>query len=360
MCLACKTLDTAQVNAFVGRLIGTINSAGIALMLSIGHRTRLFDVMSTLPAADSATIAGAAGLNERYVREWLGAMTTGGIVHHDAANGTYHLPAEHASLLTRAAPMNVAAAMQFVAELGFVEDRVVECFQKGGGVRYEEYRRFHELMAEDSGQTVVAALFDHILPLIPEIVTRLEQGIDVLDVGCGRGRALATLARRFPRSRFLGIDFSADTITWAQEQAASDALTNLRYEVADAAHFDRPAGFDFIATFDAIHDQARPDLVLQNIQRALRPDGVYLMQDIYSSSSHDGDREHPLAPWLYAVSTSHCMTVSLAHGGMGLGTMWGEHTARRMLADAGFGEVRMERLPHDIQNAYYVIRQPRV
>ncbi|HEX2861788.1 MAG TPA: class I SAM-dependent methyltransferase [Lacunisphaera sp.] len=359
MCLACKTLDTSQVNAFAGRLLGMINAAGLSLMISIGHRTRLFDVMSTLPAADSVTIAGAAGLNERYVREWLGAMTTGGVVHHDAANGTYHLPAEHASLLTRAAPMNVAAATQFVAELGFIEDRVVECFEKGGGVRYEEYRHFHRLMAEDSGQTVVAALFDHILPLVPGIADRLEQGIDVLDLGCGRGHALATLARRFPQSRFVGIDFSADTIAWAQEQAASDALANLRYEVADAARFDRPASFDFVVTFDAIHDQARPDLVLKNIQRALRPDGVYLMQDIHSSSTHEGDKEHPLGPWLYAISTSHCMTVSLAHGGMGLGTMWGERTARRMLNEAGFGGVRMERLPHDIQNAYYVIHQPK-
>lgn len=358
MCLACKTLDTSQVNAFTGRLIDTLNAAGLALMLSVGHRTRLFDVMVTLPPADSAAIARAAGLNERYVREWLGAMTVGGVVHHDAANGTYHLPAEHATLLTRAGSFNVAAAMQFVAELGFVEDRIVESFEQGGGVRYEEFRHFHSLMAEDSGQTVVAALFDHILPLVPGLVDRLEQGIDVLDLGCGRGRALGVLARRFPNSRFLGIDFSADAIHWAREQAAADALTNLRYEVADAAHFDRPAAFDFIATFDAIHDQARPDLVLQNIQRALRPDGVYLMQDIHSSSSHDGDRQHPLGPWLYTISTFHCMTVSLAHGGLGLGTMWGERTARRLLAEAGFGEVRMERLPHDIQNAYYVIRQP--
>jgi SAM-dependent methyltransferase len=356
MCLLCNSIDAAKVDAFGGRLLQILNHSGLALMISIGHRTGLFDTMAALPPADAATIAGAAGLNERYVREWLGAMTVGRIVQHDAAAGTYHLPAEHAALVTRAAaPNNIAAFTQYIAVLGQVEDRIVDCFRAGGGVPYTEFKRFHEVMSEDSGQSVVAALFEHILPLVPGLVDRLESGIDVLDLGCGRGRALAMMARRFPRSRFLGVDFSEEAIGWAKEQAEQDALPNLRYEVRDAATLDYSAAFDFITTFDAIHDQARPDLVLANIRRALRPGGVYLMQDIRASSSHAGDMEHPVGPLLYTVSTMHCMTVSLATGGMGLGTMWGENVARRMLAEAGFGKIRIERLAHDFQNDYYII-----
>ena len=358
MCLLCQTPDPEKIDAFGGRLLGVLNDAGLALMISIGHRTGLFDTMATLPPADPATIAGVAQLNERYVREWLGAMTVGRIVVHDPAGKTYHLPAEHAALLTRAAsPNNVAAFMQYPAVLGQVENQIVQCFRAGGGVPYSEFNRFHEVMAEDSGQTVVAALFSHVLPLVPGLVDHLEHGIDVLDLGCGRGLALAALARRFPRSRFLGADFSSEAITWARSQVEQDCFGNLRYEVRDAATLDSENAFDFIATFDAVHDQARPDRVLANIARALRPDGVYLMQDIHASSSHHGDMDHPAGALLYTVSTMHCMTVSLAAGGMGLGTMWGRETARRMLGEAGFTRIHIERLAHDFQNDYYIVQK---
>jgi len=358
MCTLCKTLDATKVDAFGGRLLGMLNDAGLALMISIGHRTGLFDTLASLPPAAASTIAGVARLNERYVREWLGAMTVGRIVVHDPVAGTYHLPREHAALLTRAAaPNNLAAFMQYTSLLGQVEEQIVHCFREGGGVPYADFTRFHEVMAEDSGQTIVAALFDHVLPLVPGLREQLERGIDVLDLGCGRGIALAALARKFPRSRFLGVDFNRDAIAWAKGQVDADCLVNLRYEALDAAMLEFTDAFDFIATFDAIHDQARPDRVLANIARALRPDGVYLMQDIHASSSHHGDLGHPAGPFLYTVSTMHCMTVSLAVGGMGLGTMWGRETAQRMLKDAGFRDVRIERLAHDFQNDYYIVRK---
>jgi SAM-dependent methyltransferase len=358
MCLLCQTPDPAQVDAFGGRLIGLLNQSALALMISLGHRSGLFDTMASLPPADVSTIAGAAQLNERYVREWLGAMTVGRIVNHDPVAGTYHLPPAHAALLTRAAsPNNIAAFMQYVALLGSVEDKILHCLRVGGGVPYADFTRFHEVMSEDSGQTVVAALFDHILPLVPGLTARLERGIDVLDLGCGRGRAIALLARRFPRSRFLGADVSPDAIAWAKQQAFADSLTNLRYEVRDGATFAEQEAFDFITTFDAIHDQARPDLALANIARALRPDGTYLMQDIHASSTHHGDLDHPAGTFLYTVSTMHCMTVSLAAGGLGLGTMWGRELAQKMLRDAGFSRIRIERLAHDFQNDYYIVQR---
>lgn len=357
MCTLCKQLDASKVDAFGSRLLSTLNEASLAVMISLGHRTGLFDTMATLPPADSATIAGVARLNERYVREWLGAMLAGRIVEYDPTAKTWRLPPEHAAMLTRAAaPNNFAAFMQYIGQFGEVEDRILHCFRHGGGVPYSEYKRFHEIMAEDSGQTVVPALFEHILPLVPGLHQRLEAGIDVLDLGCGRGIALRMMAARYPRSRFLGIDLSGEAIAWAREQAAQDALHNLRYEQADAAKIAYERAFDFITTFDAIHDQARPDIVLSNIARALRTDGVYLMQDIRASSLPQENVDHPAGPFLYTVSTMHCMTVSLAAGGMGLGTCWGCQLATRMLREAGFKSVRIEHLAHDFQNEYYIVQ----
>ena len=356
-------MDTQEINqerveAFAGRMIGALNEGAIAIMTSIGHRTGLFDAMCGLPYSTSEEIASAANLSERYVREWLAAMVVGGIVEHDPENGKYYLPPEHAASLTRAAsPDNIAVTAQFISVMGSVEDRIVEVFRRGGGVPYSAFPRFHEVMAEDSGQTVVAALFEHILPLVPGLTERLEAGIEVLDVGSGNGRALNLMARAFPGSRFTGYDISEEGVLRAITEAKEHGSTNIRFEVKDAATLDENARYDLITTFDAVHDQAHPAAVLEGIARALKNDGVYLMQDIAGSSHVHNNLDHPLGPFLYTISTMHCTTVSLSQGGEGLGTMWGEEKATQMLAEAGFGSVEVRRLSHDIANTYYIVRK---
>ncbi len=312
--------------------------------------------MAGLPPSTSERIASMANLNERYVREWLAAMVVGRIVEHDPEEGTYYLPQEHAAFLTRAAsPDNIAVTAQFIPLMGSVEDPIVESFKNGGGVPYSAFPHFHEVMAEDSGQTVVAALKDHILPLVPGLTERLETGIDVLDVGCGSGKALNLMARFFPNSRFVGYDFSEEGIAHARAEAQEHGTTNVRFEVKDAAKLDEKDRYDLVTTFDAIHDQAEPAAVLKGISDALKDDGVYLMQDIAGSSHIHNNLDHPIGPFLYTISTMHCMTVSLAQGGEGLGTMWGEEKAKEMLEDAGFKEVEIKQLPHDIFNNYFII-----
>jgi 2-polyprenyl-3-methyl-5-hydroxy-6-metoxy-1,4-benzoquinol methylase len=350
-----RHFDQAEAEAFAERLVDILNSGALALMTSIGHRTGLFDAMAGLPHSTIQQIASAANLNERYVREWLGAMVVGRIIDHDPENETYHLPQEHAAFLTRAAsPDNIAAFAQYIPLLGSVEDGIVESFKYGGGVPYSAFPRFHEVMAEDSGQTVVPALTDHILPLVPGLVESLEEGIDVLDVGCGSGRALNLMARTFPNSRFTGYDFSEQAIARARAEAEEHGAANIRFEAKDAAALDEEASYDLITSFDAVHDQADPAAVLRGIADALKDDGMYLMQDIAGSSHHHGDMDHPIGPFLYTISTMHCMTVSLAQGGEGLGAMWGEEKAREMLGEAGFTKVEVEQLPHDFQNSYYI------
>lgn len=348
-------MDTTRSEVFAEKLTGILNSGALSLMISIGHRTGLFDVMARMEPAGSEQIASQAHLNERYVREWLGAMVTGRIVEYDAGSSAYVLPPEHAASLTRAAgPDNVAAFAQYISLLGAVEDPIVNCFREGGGVPYSAYPRFHEIMAEDSHQTVVGALRDTILPLVPALTSRLHDGIDVIDVGCGSGRAMLHMAQEFPLSRFTGYDFSDEAITAATTAAADQALSNVRFAVRDVASLDATTCYDLITAFDAIHDQKEPARVLAGICAALRPDGTFLMQDIAASSHVEKNIDHPLGAFLYTVSCMHCMTVSLALGGAGLGTCWGREKALEMLQEAGFGPVEVHTLPHDPQNHYYV------
>ena len=347
--------DSTVTEAFGRKMAEMLNHAALALMTSIGHRTGLFDVMSRLPRSTSEQIAREAGLSERYVREWLGAMVSGGIVEYEPQGASYRLPAEHAAWLTReASPNNVAVSAQWIPVLGSVEGHVVEAFRHGKGVPYSAYPRFHEVMAESSAQTVVAALDDHILPLVPGLPGRLAEGLDVLDIGCGAGRALLRMAETHPASRFTGYDFSEEAIELARAEARRCAIPNVRFEARDVAELGETEAYDLIMAFDAIHDQARPGDVLRSIAAALRPDGIFLMQDISGSSHLHEDVDHPFGPFLYTISCLHCMSVSLANGGPGLGAMWGKRKALEMLQEAGFTQVRVETLPHDPLNFFYV------
>jgi ubiquinone/menaquinone biosynthesis C-methylase UbiE len=289
-------------------------------------------------------------------------MTASRVIECTARDGVdrYALPPEHAALLTKAGGAdNLAPLTQYIPLLGSVEDDIVRCFREGGGVPYERFPRFHAVMAEDSGQSVMSSLETHIVPLVPELPERLERGIRVLDVGCGSGRIIVRLAELFPRSSFEGRDLSREAIDAATETARSKGVSNVSFVAQDLSDFDRtadPNAFDLVTTFDAIHDQAKPLNVLKGIRRTLKPDGVYLMQDIRASSHPSENVDHPLGTLLYAVSCMHCMTVSLAQGGEGLGAMWGEQKTREYLEAAGFTSIEVHRLAHDIQNNWYVVR----
>jgi 2-polyprenyl-3-methyl-5-hydroxy-6-metoxy-1,4-benzoquinol methylase len=354
------TATQSEVDAFAERLLGLLNAGATCLLISLGHRTGLFDVMADSAPLTSEELAARAELDERYVREWLAGMSVARIVEHDAGGQRFSLPAAHGNSLTRRNPGgNMAVFAQYVPLLGRVEDELLECFRKGGGVEYSRYTRFHEVMAEDSGQTVLSSLFSHILPLVPGLIERLERGIRVLDLGCGRGLALQALAARFPNSSFVGYDLSESAIAYAAKRAAQCGLDNVRFYTRDLSSFDgdaEPGAFDFVTTFDAVHDQKDPLALLRGIRRTLAPGGVYLMQDIHGAGHVGGDMDHPMGPLLYTISCMHCMTVSLAQGGAGLGAMWGRARADEFLREAGFESIEIHRLAHDPQNDYYVIR----
>ncbi len=363
MCNLCMPIidETNTTDEFADRLLDMLNQGALSLMVSIGHRTGLFDSLAELASSTCEQLAAHAGLDPRYVKEWLGAMVTGGVVNYLPDKDEYVLPRSHAALLTRSAsPDNIGVFAQYIGMLGQVEDKVVDCFRQGGGVGYEHYPRFHEVMAEDSGQTVLAGLDEHILPLIGHIVPQLEAGIRVLDVGCGKGRVLLKLASCYPNSQFTGYDLSKGALAEARQQAEIAGLTNIQFEVRDLSDFEHNAeteGYDFVTAFDAVHDQAVPQGVLNGIFKTLKPRGTFLMQDIRASSRLEKNLEHPIAPLLYTLSTMHCMTVSLAQGGAGLGTMWGEELALEMLNKAGFEAIDVHQLKHDFQNNFYVMRK---
>lgn len=285
-------------------------------------------------------------------------MTTSEVVRYDPVDGTYSLPREHAAFLTSAAgPDNLARIMQYIAIMGEVEQQIVGCFRNGGGLPYSAYPRFHQVMAEESAGVYDTALVDVIVPAVPGLTERLQEGIDVADIGCGSGHAISVLAAAFPASRFTGFDFSEEAIEAGRSEASRLGLTNARFEVRDVASLGEHGQFDLLTAFDSIHDQAHPGVVLANIARALRPGGLFLMVDIKASSKVEENIEVPWGTMLYTISAMHCMSVSLGLGGDGLGTVWGRQLAVSMLEDAGFTDVDLKEIESDPFNYYFVARR---
>ncbi len=358
MTAATATLDQQKAEAFGGRMLEIISNSMLSAMTSVGHEVGLFEALADKPPATSQEVADSAGLNERYVREWLATMVTGGIVDYDPTTAKYSLPPEHAMTLTAAAgPMNMGLWAWAITSFGEALDQLVGSFRNGGGVPYSSFTKFPALMAAVSGAQYDASLIGVTLPLVPGLVERLKAGIDVADIGCGSGHAINLMAEAFPASRFTGIDFSDVALEAARREASKKELSNATFEMRDAATLSGPARFDFVTAFDAIHDQAHPRRVLKGIADSLRQDGTFLCVDIAASSNLEDNIGNPMAPMMYAISTMHCMTVSLALGGEGLGTMWGEQKARELFAEAGFNSVETKRIESDIENNYYVCRK---
>ncbi len=347
-------MSRALERPFDQRMLQVLNDAFVALLCSVGHRTGLFDVMDSLPPSTSEELARAAGLEERYVREWLGGMVTGGVVDYDPEERRYSLPRERSAFLTRAAGnANLARFCQYVGLAGTVEKEIVHCFRAGGGVSYSAYPEFQAIQAEDSGPLFDAELVSSILPLVPEIIPRLRRGIDVVDLACGQGHALNVMAAAFPRSRFLGLDLSEEGLAAGRREAEARGLKNVHFERHDAAA-RMPGPVDLVTCFDAIHDLPRPKQALLRIAEALRAQGAFLMMDMAGSSRLEENLAHPVGPFLYAISLFHCLTVSLAARGDGLGTMWGEQRAEVYLREAGFRSVAVHHPDDDPVHVYYV------
>jgi len=355
--------------SFSEKMVDILNYGALNLAMAIGYRTGLFDVMDTFEGPrEAADIARQAGLDARYVREWLGVMATAEIVQLSRSvdgDPLFYLPKAHADFITRrSGNSNLGVYTQEIPLLtDCALEAVIKGFHNGEGVAYNHYPRFQAFMSELADAKHRQVLVDIFLPSIEDgrLVQRLRSGIRVCDLGCAEGVAVMLMAGAFPDSRFTGIDLSAEAIDKARREAHRQGIENLELLVLDAAelkHNDQLKGaFDYITAFDAIHDQTRPLEALRGIHHMLAPEGRFSMVDIAAESDIGGNLDHPMGPFLYTVSLMHCMPVGLVDGGTGLGMMWGRQKALAMLAEAGFEQVQLLDIPDDPFNDHYYCRK---
>jgi SAM-dependent methyltransferase len=355
MTTTAHTFDPAKAEAFAGQLMPLLAGGIQSQLIDLGDRTGLFAAAAEGPAT-SDELADRADLVERYVREWLGAMVTTGIMHYDPADATYTLPPEHAALLVGPASMTPIARANTVLARHVAE--LARVFREGGGIPYADYSPdFTDAMDGMSRGGYDQFLVEVYLPMAPGLADRLATGARVADVACGSGHALVILARAFPLSVFIGYDSDEHALGRARKEAADQGLTNVSFELADIGHLDVSEPFDAVFMFDALHDQVDPAGVLGRIRASLAADGVFVLREPHAADRLEDNVGNPMAAVQYSVSVMHCLTVSLAHAGAGIGLAFGEGHARRLLTEARFADPQVHPAPGQPFDVVYVTRR---
>ncbi|CAN5230989.1 class I SAM-dependent methyltransferase [soil metagenome] len=353
MALDPSSLDRQAAGGFARTLVGHLSSAMTVTMLELGARLGLLEALAGAPQT-TADLASRTGLQPRYVREWAELLVTAGILVHDETAGTVVLPVEHAAALTLATPYNLAGMLAIATATAQSLPELETVFRDGGGIGYDRQRIDADaVMHQLSGNRYDALLVDSYLAQVPGLARRLTAGARVLEIGCGQGHAARLIGRSFPASTVVGLDLSEAAVHSATAVAEEEGLDNTVFVQGDAT--DPPAGpWDVVCAFDVIHDLARPFDALAAARGVLADDGVLVMIDSGAPPTLAERADLPWAPMMYGVSIGHCMTVSLAQEGEGLGTMWGREGVLAALAGAGFGPVATYELKGDPMDLLYV------
>jgi len=350
-------MDKEKSTRFMLKLVGDVGTALAAGLLLVGDRSGLFKAMAGAGMLSVDALAERAGIAPRYVEEWLAVMAGAGYVEHDASADTFMLPEEHALFLTDpSSEYYLGGLFQGLPGLLAMTPRLVSAFKTGEGIGFSEFGAELPRSLEAMNRSVYEhRLVRSWLPTMPDVVARLRAGGRALDVGCGTGVVPITLAKAFPTAIVAGLDFDARSIDMARSHARNVGLADrVTFLTESVDALPTEPGWDFISTFDVIHDLPDPLDAMTRIRSALNEGGTYLMVEPKVADRLEKNVKNPFARMLYGISCLHCVPQSLAQGGPGLGACWGEDRARAMAEEAGFA--RFERL--DIRSpamAFYAL-----
>jgi 2-polyprenyl-3-methyl-5-hydroxy-6-metoxy-1,4-benzoquinol methylase len=330
----------------------------VSLMIHIGDRLGLYRALQGAGPVTATELAARTGLKERWLFEWLRGQAAARLLdYHDPDRfelspvGVAVLADETGSLAFAAGAFSEQTPPDIVAKL-------CEAFRTGIGLSYEQLGANAAHRTERMlGPWVRQALVPQILPALDGVVQKLERGCKVADVGCGSGLALASMAAAFPASEFHGYDPSNHAIANCHTKVREQKLANMQAFVASGEALPKEPTYDFVITFDCLHDMTRPAAVIAAIRRALKPDGTWLIKDIRSHSDFKRNMRNPMLAMFYGFSVSACMSSALSEpGGAGLGTLgFNPEVAERMVRGEGFTRFKQ----HDFEdpgNLYYEVR----
>ena len=330
----------------------------VSLMIYLGDRLGLYSAMARRGPLSSQALADLVKLHERFVREWLLGQAAAGLIER-TSNGEFELSIVQAAVLADEHSSIAFAAGAFRGGIEpAVMDRIVDSFHTGIGVSYEQQGPSAAAgLARMTGPWSRLALVSAVLPALDGVIDKLHAGASVVDVGCGGGVMLTTLAEAFPEARCVGYDPSSAAIELATRRASAMGLDNISFVKAGGEELPAGSDFDLVVTFDCMHDMAFPGRTAASIRRAIAADGTWLIKDIRSTGDFDRDRRNPLLPLFYGFSVTSCLQSAMSEpGGIGLGTLGLHAAAARDLSEAaGFSRFTTHDL-EDAANLYYEVR----
>jgi len=338
--MAVTDINEAKLEAFLGLAATEIGAALNVALVTLGDELGLYRAMADGEPVTPAELAGRTGTLERYVREWLNTQAASGFVEY--ADGEYSLPPEHALVLAdETSPFLMTGSFQAANGVVGIREALAERFIDGQGVGWHEH---HHALWHGTERGFAVAYRTHLisewLPAIGGAVEKLESGALMADVGCGHGASTILLAQAYPSSRFVGIDYHAESIAVARRRAEQAGVADrVSFEVAGAADY-AGTSFDVIAFFDAFHDLGDPLAAARHARAALAPDGTCVLVEPFAGDTVE-ENLNPVGRLYYGFSTMCCTPGSLSQPGRaGLGTQAGEAAIAAVLHEAGFGHVR--------------------
>jgi 2-polyprenyl-3-methyl-5-hydroxy-6-metoxy-1,4-benzoquinol methylase len=352
------TPDRDKLSAALDELNGMMTAAHVAGLVGLGVRLGLYERLAAAGAVTSAELARAAGLDERWVREWLHGQAAARVVGYDG-DGHFSITPEVALLLADEDHLfYLGGSFAGIPNRVGLVPQIEEAFRTGIGLSFDERGAAAAADTERLFRNWYRQLLVPVaLPMLDGVVDRLTAGATVADVGCGAGVALVEMALAFPSSAFHGYEVSAHALERAATNVAAAGVDNVElHDVADAP-LPPDEGFDLITTFDCLHDMTAPAEVVAEIRKAIRPDGTWFIVDINGAATFEDNLQTRMAPIMYAMSVYGCMSSALSEpGGAGLGTLGlPEPRMRELVEGAGFSRFRRIPLDHPF-NAFYEAR----
>jgi 2-polyprenyl-3-methyl-5-hydroxy-6-metoxy-1,4-benzoquinol methylase len=352
-------VDRDQVNAFAFQVWSYKQGEMVSLMIHLGDRLGLYRAMEGAGPLTPAELAQrAGGLAERWVLEWLRGQAAARLVEYRGEDRFELTPVGAAVLADEEQSLAFAAGAFGGGFAPEMVDRLADAFRTGVGLTYDMQGANAAHRTERMlGPWARLALVPTILPALDGVVAKLERGAHVLDVGCGAGVAVFAMAKAYPKSLFDGYDLSHHAISRARESAAKNDFRNVEFFERRGEEVPPDPVYDFVLTFDCLHDMTRPDRVMRAIRAGMKDDGTWLIKDIKSHAVWEKNLRNPMLAMMYGFSVSSCMSSALSEpGGLGLGTL-GLHPdrARAMTLEAGFTRFKQ----HDFEdpaNLYYEVR----
>jgi len=330
----------------------------VSLMIHIGDRLGLYRALQGAGPVTAAELAERTGLKERWLFEWLRGQAAARLLDYHDPDRFELTPVGAAVLADEAGSLAFAAGAFSPQSSPEVIDKLCNAFRTGIGLSYQELgpnaaHRTERML----GPWVRQALVPKIIPALDGVQQKLERGATVADVGCGSGLALASMAAAFPKSTFHGYDPSTHAVANCETKVREQQLDNMQAFNASGEALPSVPTYDFIITFDCLHDMTRPAAVIESIRKALKPDGTWLIKDIRSTPDFKKNMRNPMLAMFYGFSVSACMSSALSEpGGAGLGTLgFNPEVAERMVRAAGFTRFK----PHDFDdpsNLYYEVQ----